>query len=222
MRVLLLGASGMVGGGALVECLEDDRVERVVALGRSSTGRTHPRLDEIVHRDLFDPRPIADRLGGLDACLYCLGVSSAGMSEAAYRRVTVELTEAILGAALEASPGLTICFVSGAGTDRDGASRMMWARVKGEAERYVLGLPTPAYVFRPGFIQPVKGVRSKTRMYRVLYAGLAPVVPLLRSVLPRALTTTEELGRAMLRVAVERPEQTTFEQRDIVELGRAI
>jgi uncharacterized protein YbjT (DUF2867 family) len=219
VRVLLFGASGMVGGGVLLECLENEAIEAVVSVGRSATGRSHVKLTEIAHADLFDLAPIADRLTDFDACFYCLGVSSAGMSEEAYRRITVGLTKAILDAVVQASPGVTICFVSGQGTDGTEKGRVMWARVKGEAENYVLGLPVRAYMFRPGFIQPLKGVRSKTAIYQALYTVLAPISPLLQRLFPGAVTTTVAVGRAMVRVVREAPEQRIFETRDIQRLG---
>ena len=221
MRVLLFGGSGMVGSGVLVECLEDDDVEAVVSVGRSPSGREHEKLTEIVHADLFDLSSIEDRLVDFDACFYCLGVSSAGMSEDAYRRITVRLTRAILDAVVEANPRITICFVSGQGTDSSEKGRVMWARVKGEAENYVRSLPVRSYVFRPGFIQPLKGVRSKTALYEALYTVMAPLSPLLRRLFPGAVTTTVAVGQAMLHVVRHHPESTVLETRDIQRLGGA-
>jgi uncharacterized protein YbjT (DUF2867 family) len=221
MRVLLFGGSGMVGSGVLVECLEDGDVEAVVSVGRSPSGREHEKLTEIVHADLFDLSSIEDRLVDFDACFYCLGVSSAGMSEDAYRRITVRLTRAILDAVVEANPRITICFVSGQGTDSSEKGRVMWARVKGEAENYVRSLPVRSYVFRPGFIQPLKGVRSKTALYEALYTVMAPLSPLLRRLFPGAVTTTVAVGQAMLHVVRHHPESTVLETRDIQRLGGA-
>ena len=141
------------------------------------------------------------------------------MSEDDYRRLTVDLTKAILDAVIEVSPRVTICFVSGQGTDSTEKGRVMWARVKGEAENYVLVLSVPSYMFRPGFIQPLKGVRSKTTLYQALYTVLAPISPLLRRIFPGAITTTVAVGQAMIRVVRERPEQRVLETRDIQRLG---
>lgn len=220
MRVLIFGASGMIGGGALLECLEDEGVESVTCVVRRSLGMTHPKLTEVIHGDLFDLAPLADRLGGFDTCFYTLGVTSAGMSEDDYRRITVELTRAILDVVVAASPDVTVCFVSGQGTDASGQGRVMWARVKGEAEAYVRTLPVRSYLFRPGFIQPLKGVRSRTTLYQVLYVFLRPLTPLLRALFPNAVTTTVEVGRAMIRAARERPDDEVLEQARIIELGR--
>ena len=163
---------------------------------------------------------VSDALSGFDACFYALGVTSAGMSEDEYRRITVELTKAILDPVVSANPEITICFVSGQGTDDSEQGRVMWARVKGEAENYVRGLPVRSYLFRPGFIQPLKGVRSRTAMYERLYAVIRPIVPVLRSAFPNAITTTVEVGRALIRVVREQPDDVVLEQRRIVELGR--
>jgi uncharacterized protein YbjT (DUF2867 family) len=211
----------MVGGGVLLECLEDDAVESVLAVGRSSCGVEHPKLRELVHPDLFDLEAVADQLRGHDACFYCLGVSSAGMSEEDYRRVTLDLTVAVLDVVVRESPEVNICFLSGQGTDSSEHGRAMWARVKGAAENYVLGLPTESWMFRPGFIQPMKGVRSQTALYKVLYALSAPVTPLLRRLFPRFVTTTVAVGRAMIAAAREGYPERILETRDINEIGRA-
>jgi uncharacterized protein YbjT (DUF2867 family) len=202
MNVLILGATGMVGQGVLRECLLDDGVTRVVTLGRTATGQSHPKLEEIVHADLFHLSAIEARLCGFDACFYCLGVSAAGLSEAEYSRVNYEMTLAVAEALVRTSPGLTFVYVSGAGTDGTERGRTMWARVKGRTENALLRLPfRSAYMLRPGLIVPLHGVQSKTRLYRVFYTMLGPALPLLRKLFPRAIVTTEQVGRAMLRLA---------------------
>ncbi|MDI1465307.1 NAD(P)H-binding protein [Catellatospora sp. KI3] len=201
MRVLIFGATGMVGQGVLRECLRDDSVEAVLVVGRTPTGQTHPKLAEITHPDLYDLTAVADRLTGFDACLFCLGVSSAGMSEAAYTRVTYDLTLAVAATLAETSPGMRFLYVSGAGTDSTGRGRSMWARVKGRTENALLAMPFDTYLCRPGFIQPMHGIVSKTGLYRAGYALTRPLYPLLRRLLPGAVTTTEKVGRAMVRVA---------------------
>jgi uncharacterized protein YbjT (DUF2867 family) len=219
MRVVTFGATGMVGSGVLLECLEDDQVESVLVVGRRSCGRAHAKLDEIVQSDLFDLDPVADRLAGYDACFYCLGVSSAGMSEADYRRITYDLTVAVVDALVRANPDLKVCFVSGQGTDGTASGRVMWARVKGEAENYLLGLPFDAYMFRPGFIQPLKGVRSQTALYQTLYTVARPLYPVLRRLFPDSVTTSVVLGRAMIRAAARGYRKRVLETADINELG---
>lgn len=219
MRAVVFGATGMIGSGVLLECLEDPGVESVLAVGRRSSGRSHPKLSELIHADLFDLETVVDRLAGYDACFYCLGVSSAGMSEAEYRRITYDLTVAVMDVMVAASPSVTICFVSGQGTDSSERGRVMWARVKGEAENFVLGLPAKSYVFRPGFIQPMKGVRSGTAIYQALYSVLRPVTPLLRRLFPGFVTTTVEVGRAMILAVSRGYPKRIVETRDINELA---
>lgn len=222
MKVILFGATGMVGQGVLRECLRDSEVETVLAIGRSPTGQRHAKLQEIVHSDFFDFSGIADRVSGYDACFFCLGVSSAGMSEADYRRVTYDITLAAAKTLVERNPAMTFVYVSGAGTDSTERGRTMWARVKGRTENALLGLPfRAAYMFRPAFIQPGPGIVSKTKSYRVLYALFGPLFPLLRTIFPRFVTSTEEVGRAMLEVAKHGAGKRVLESANIIALGRS-
>jgi uncharacterized protein YbjT (DUF2867 family) len=199
MKVLLFGATGMVGQGALRECRLDPDVTEVLAIGRTPTGVDDPKLREITHADFLDFDPIAGELAGFDACLFCLGVSSAGMNEQAYTRITYDVTIAAARAVLVASPDATFIYVSGAGTDTSESGRSMWARVKGKTENDLLSMTPKAYMFRPGIILPVHGVVSKTPLYRGIYAALRPLNPLLRRA--PSVTTSEQVGRAMLAVA---------------------
>ena len=202
MDVILFGATGMVGQGVLRECLLDPDVRRVVVVGRTPLAQQHPKLEEIVHGDLYDLSPIESKLTGLDACFFCLGIASSGMSEEAYTRVTYDITMAAATPLARLNPNLTFIFVSGAGTDSTEQGRIMWARVKGKAENALLRMPFKAtYIFRPGVIQPLHGIRSKTKLYRTLYTIMRPLLPLLKRLFPRAITTTEQIGRAMLKVA---------------------
>jgi uncharacterized protein YbjT (DUF2867 family) len=219
LRVILFGATGMVGHGVLLECLEDDTVEAVLAVSRRSCDVRHPKLKELIQEDLFGLGAVADELRGYDACFYCVGATSAGKSEAEYRRMTVELTVATLDVVVEQSPEVTICFVSGQGTDGSASGRVMWARVKGEAEHYVQGLPVESYMFRPGVIQPLKGVRSRTAMYQVLYTVFRPITPVLKRLFPDHVTTSVVVGRAMLRAVTEGYPRRILETRDINALG---
>jgi uncharacterized protein YbjT (DUF2867 family) len=169
MNVLILGATGMVGQGVLRECLLDDGVTRVVTLGRASTGQSHPKLHDIVYRDLMNLAPVEDRLRDLDACFYCLGASAAGLDEAAYTRINYDLTLAVADTLVRLDPGMTFLYVSGTGTDGTERGRTMWARVKGRTENALLRLPfCAAYMLRPGVIIPMHGVRSKTRLSHIL------------------------------------------------------
>jgi uncharacterized protein YbjT (DUF2867 family) len=202
MNIVLFGATGMIGQGVLRECLQDSDVERVLSIGRAKTGQQHPKLREIVHDNFVDFSSIESELSGYDACFFCLGVSSAGMSEQAYRRITYDFTLAAARALARASPAMTFIYVSGTGTDSTERGRVMWARVKGATENAVHTLGFRAvYSFRPGYIQPMHGVTSKTGWYRAMYAVVAPLYPLLKALVPRYVTTTEAIGRAMINVA---------------------
>jgi uncharacterized protein YbjT (DUF2867 family) len=201
MKVIVFGASGMVGQGVLRECLLDPEVTEVLAVGRRPLGHTDAKLRELVHGDLYDLSGVADQLTGYDAGFFCLGVSSAGMSEADYRRVTYDLTLAVARVLAEKNPQMTFTYVSGEGTDSTGAGRTMWARVKGQTENALLELPFQAYMFRPGFIRPMHGERPKSRAYVIAYVLLRPLFPLVGRLMPNRSTTTERVGRAMLQVA---------------------
>jgi uncharacterized protein YbjT (DUF2867 family) len=219
VNVIIFGATGMVGAGVLTECLEDPRVRSVLVVGRRSCGVTHPKLHERIREDFFGYADAARYFGDLDACFFCLGVSSAGMTQAAYTRVTYDLTLAAAEALLALNPALTFCYVSGEGTDSTERGRFMWARVKGRTENHLLKMRFKAYAFRPGFIQPLKGVRSKTRLYQAVYAVAGPLFPLLRRLFPRHVTTTENVGRAMIRVAVDGYARRVLENPDINALA---
>ena len=221
MRVILFGATGMVGQGVLRECLLAHDVERVLAVGRKATGQRHEKLRELVTADLFDLGPHAAELTGFDACFFCLGVSSAGMSESEYRHVTKDLTLAVGELLARLNPTMTFLYISGAGTDSTERGRMMWARVKGETENALLRLPfQAAYMFRPGFIQPLHSITSRTQLYRLVYAALGPLYPLWKALFPRWVTTTELVGKAMLAVARRGAPKPVLETADINALGR--
>lgn len=205
MNVILFGATGMIGRGVLRECLRDDSVESVLAVGRTPLAVTHPKLRELVRADPSDLSAPELDLAAYDACFFCLGVSSVGMKEEEYRRVTYDLTLAAARTLAAANPRLTFAYVSGEGTDSTERGRSMWARVKGKTENDLLELPFQAYMFRPGIVQPDRGIPSKTRLYRTLYAITAPLFPVLRRVAPNLVTTTRSMGRAMITVAAAAP-----------------
>jgi uncharacterized protein YbjT (DUF2867 family) len=220
MKVILFGATGMVGHGALRECLLDPEVERVLSVVRTPSGVKHEKLRELVHDNFFDYSNIEGALTGWDACLFCLGVSSAGMKEDEYRRVTYDLTLAAARTLARTSPHMTFIYVSGAGTDSTEKGGSMWARVKGQTENALLALPFRAkYMFRPAFIQPMHGITSKTRLYRAIYAVTAPLYPVWKTLFPKMVTTTEKVGRAMLAVAKRGAPQPIIENADINRLA---
>jgi uncharacterized protein YbjT (DUF2867 family) len=219
MKVLLFGATGMVGQGVLRECLLDPDVKTVLSIVRKATAPHHAKLTELVHANFFDFSGIESQLTGLDACFFCLGVSSAGMTEQNYRHITYDITLGTAQVLSRLNPTMTFIYVSGMGTDTSQHGRTMWARVKGETENALLRLLFQAYMFRPGIIVPLYGVQSKTKAYQVFYNLLGPVLPLLRALLPQYVTTTEQLGRAMLKVAKQGAAKRILESSDITAAG---
>jgi uncharacterized protein YbjT (DUF2867 family) len=216
VKVVLFGATGMVGRGVLRECLLDPDVESVLAVVRNASLPPHDKLREIVHQDLYDLATIEGRLSGYNACFFCLGVSSVGMKEETYRRVTYDLTVSVAKTLAKLNPTMTFIYVSGAGTDSTERGRRMWARVKGRTENTLLEIPFKAvYLFRPAYIQPLHGVRTKTAWYGALYAVMRPFYPLLKMLFPNHVTTTECLGRAMLSVTTRGFPKPVLENRDI-------
>ena len=219
MRVLLTGATGMVGQGVLRECLNAPDVSEVVSLGRSPLRADHPKLRSIVVADLFDLDGVGDGLAGIDACFFCLGLSSVGVSAETYERVTHDLTLAVADALAARSPDATFVYVSGAGTSE--TSRQRWARVKGRTERELLARFPKAYMFRPGIIAPLHGIRPRSRFYRGALAAGGWLIPLFRRVAPNQVVTTEEVGRAMLAVARSGPPKHILGNPDIAALARS-
>ncbi|MFC5862975.1 NAD-dependent epimerase/dehydratase family protein [Acidicapsa dinghuensis] len=216
MRVIIFGATGMVGQAALRESLLAPDVEEVVTVSRSATLSNHPKHCALVATDLFDLSSLEGKLGGLDACFFCIGVTSAGMSEADYTQITHDLTLRVAHVLVRLNPAMTFVYVSGAGTDSSEHGRSMWARVKGRTENELLRMPfQAAYMFRPGFIVPLDGITSKTRSYRVFYAMLKPLMPILRWLFPGSVLTTREIGGAMLIAARQANEKRVMETGDM-------
>jgi len=201
MKVILFGATGMVGQGVLRECLLDADVEIVLAVGRSPTGVQSAKLREILHGNFLDFSTIESQFAGFDACFFCLGVSSVGMSEERYRHLTYDITLAAATTLSKLNPGMVFVYVTGQGTDSTEQGRLMWARVKGKTENDLLKLPfKAAYMFRPAGIQPLHGVRSRTAWVQAIYLVASPLLTWLDRVAPKYMTTTEQVGRAMIKV----------------------
>jgi uncharacterized protein YbjT (DUF2867 family) len=215
MKVILFGATGMVGQGVLRECLLDSTVDSVLVVGRSALGQRHEKLTEIIRSDVGDLESVASDLDGYQACFFCLGVSSVGMNEPDYTRITYDLTMRVARTVFARNPELAFVYVSGASTDSTEHGRSMWARVKGRTENALLAMSPNSYMFRPGYIQPLHGITSKTRLYRALYAIAMPLYPILRRVAPRFVLTTEEIGRAMIAVATHGAPTHVLEVTDI-------
>jgi nucleoside-diphosphate-sugar epimerase len=215
MKVILFGATGMVGQGVLRECLRDDGIECVLAIGRSSTNRTHSKLRELLLKDLFDFKTADTDFQGYDACFFCLGVSSAGMNEADYTRVTFDLTLGWARILAAINPAMTFIYVSGAGT----GGKSMWAQVKGRTENALLDLFPSAYMVRLGALRAMHGEVSKTRWTRIAYAVFRPLLPLMLAIAPRTVITTEELGQAMIQAARKGAPKRVLENRDLRALA---
>jgi uncharacterized protein YbjT (DUF2867 family) len=216
MNVLLFGATGMVGQGVLRECLLDPDVQLVQTIGRTATGVQHAKLREIVHQDLCHYESMEANLSGFEACFFCLGVSSSGMNETDYERVTFGIAVSAAEVLCRLNPQMTFIFVSGAGTDSSELGRIMWARIKGKTENALMRMPfKAAYMFRPGFIEPLYGVQSKTPVYRVFYTLIKPLLPLFRLAFPDYVLTTQQIGQAMLNVVRHGCAKRVLESRDI-------
>lgn len=205
----------MVGHGVMRECFLDDGIEGLLAIGRTSLGLSHPKLKELLRSDLFDFDGLAVELQGYDACFFCLGVSSAGMPEADYTRLTYDLTIGWANELARINPEMTFIYVSGAGT----GGKSMWAQVKGQTEEALLHLFPNAYMFRLAVLRAMHGELSRTRWTRISYALFHPLLPLVRAIAPGSVITTEELGRAMIRVAREGASKRILENRDLIALG---
>lgn len=216
IKVIITGTTGMVGQGVLLECLENERVENVLVVNRSSINLQHPKLKEIIHPDFFDLKPIDQFFVGYDVCFFCLGVSSAGMKEEPYRKITYDLTLNFAKVVLAANPSSSFIYVSGEGTDSTEKGWSMWARVKGKTENDLLSMPfRSAFMFRPGFIYASRGEKSRTKLYNTLYVFIKPLYPLLKLLFPSVVTTTENMGKAMINVVLHGFEKKILVTNDI-------
>jgi uncharacterized protein YbjT (DUF2867 family) len=216
IKTILLGATGMVGEGVLLECLDNPAVEQILVVNRKPGRVSHPKLREIIHSDFFDLAPIESQLTGYDACFFCLGVSSVGISKEEYRRVTYDLTLNVARLLAKQNPQMTFCYVTGAGTDSSEQGRVAWARVKGATENVLLRLLPNSYMFRPAFMKATPGQKNVMRYY----ALIAWIYPIGRALYPAGFCTLQEVGRAMINAATLGAPQRILEVRDIVALAR--
>ena len=217
IKVIITGATGMVGEGVLHECLQHEEIEQVLSISRRSCEITHPKLKEIIHENFFDLSPIEMELTGYDACFFCLGVSSVGMKEKEYYHLTYELTMHVAQTLSKQNPSMTFCYISGASTDSSEKGRMMWARVKGKTENDLMKLPFKAvYNFRPGVLVPTKGLKNTL----VLYKYLGWLIPIIKMLAPKRISSLSELGMAMIYVAIKGFEKPILEVPDIVFVSK--
>lgn len=218
MKVIIMGSTGMIGQAVLIECLEDNSIDEVLVINRRSTHPTSPKVKEIVHADFYHFSSLQEELKGYDACFFCLGISSAGMKEDEYRKITYDLTLGFAKILVEESPNCVFTYISGAGTDSSEKGRSMWARVKGKTENDLLKLPfKDAFMFRPGYIQPMKGVKSRTPLYNSMYVIFKPLYFLLRP-FKGFVTDSVTLARSMLFVVKKGYVKKVLESRDINEI----
>lgn len=217
LKAIITGATGMVGEGVLHECLQHNDVEEVLVAGRRSCGVIHPKLKELILPDFFNLSAIENQLVGYNACFFCLGVSSVGMKEPEYYKFTYELTMKFASTLVNHNPGMVFCYISGAGTDSSEKGRMMWVRVKGKTENGLVKLPfKKVYNFRPGIITPTKGLKNTLGFYK--YLGW--LIPVIKLISPRMVSSLKELGLAMINAASKGYEKQVLEVKDIVDLSK--
>ena len=222
LKVVITGATGMVGKGVLLECFDSDNIDSVLVINRRSIDMKHEKLKEIILQDFYDLSPIEDQLTGYDACFFCLGISAYKMSEENYTKITYDMTLHFATTLLNLNPEMTFCYVSGQGTDSTEKSRMMWANVKGKTENAILNMPfRKAYMFRPGFIQPMRGIKSSTKMYNTMYAIMKPFVPLLKLFFSKSMTDTDRVGKAMINSVTIGYDKTHLDNNDINQLAES-
>jgi hypothetical protein len=220
MKAIILGSTGMIGKGVLLECLEDSAVTNILVINRHSCGITNAKLKEIIHDDFFNFSGLKEQISGYDTCFFCLGISSVGLDEKKYTRITYDLTLGFAHLMVDLNPHAVFCYVSGVGTDSSEKGRIMWARVKGKTENELLALPFKAsYMFRPGYIQPMKGIKSRTKLYALFYLFLTPVYYLLRP-FHSTVTDTVSVGRAMINIALMGYDKRIITSKDMYILAQ--
>jgi uncharacterized protein YbjT (DUF2867 family) len=219
-KVIITGATGMVGKGVLLECLDHEAIDEVLVIGRNSVAMEHPKLKEITHPDFSDFSDIRDQLQGYDACFFCMGVSSAGMKEAQYKKITYDFTLALAKVLYENNPEMTFNYVSGVGTDSSEKGRTMWARVKGKTENDLLKMGfRQAFMFRPGAIIPLRGIKSRTRLYQFMYDYFLWLVKLIKFMSPNSVVDATQIGLAMINSLLKGYGQKILTPKDILLLS---
>ncbi len=206
----------MVGEGVMHECLNHPDVESVLLINRRRGNVQHPKLKEIIHNDFYDLSSIRNQLSGYNSCFFCLGTTSVGKKEEEYTKITFDLTKTFVDTFYELNPGMTFCYVSGSGTDSSEKGKLMWARVKGKTENYILNLGfKDAYMFRPALITPTKGLNNTLTMYKIF----APLIPLVRLFFPGYVCSLREIGQAMINSVIKGYDKKILEVDDIKKLA---
>jgi uncharacterized protein YbjT (DUF2867 family) len=219
-RVIITGATGMVGKGVLLECLDHETIGEVLVIGRNSVEMEHPKLNELIHKDFSDFSGIMDQLTGYDACFFCLGISAAGLKEEQYKRITYDFTLALAKTLYGNNPEMTFNYVSGQGTDSSEKGRMMWARVKGKTENDLLNMGfKQAYMFRPGAIIPLRGIKSRTKSYQFIYDYFMWLVKLIKALAPNSVVNTTQIGLAMIHSTLKGYDKKILTPKDIIQLA---
>lgn len=219
-KVIITGATGMVGKGILLECLDHNDIEEVLVIGRNPIGMTHDKLKELIHKDFSDFSTVSDQLAGYDACFYSLGISAAGLNEEKYRTITYDFTLALAKTLLENNPDMTFNYVSGEGTDSSEKGRMMWARVKGKTENDLINLGfKQAYMFRPGAILPLRGIKSRTKSYQFIYDYFTWLIKFLKVITPNSIVNTTQIGMAMINSMNKGYNKKVLRPKDILILS---
>jgi len=220
MKVIITGTTGMVGKGVLLECLDDQRVSKVLVVNRNALGLKHPKLHEIIHSDFYNFSTCQESFAEYDACFHCMGVSSAGLDEEKYTQLTYNISLALAKTCFKANPNMTFTYVSGTGTDSSEKGKTMWARVKGKTENDILKLGfKQAFMFRPGVIQPLRGIKSKTKLYQTFYVLFSPFWPVFKALMGKNLTDTTKIGKAMMNAAQKGFDKIYLENPDINNLA---
>ncbi len=219
-NVIITGATGMVGKGVLLECLDHEAIGEVLAVGRNATEVKHPKLKELIHKDFTDFSEVRNQLSGYDACFFCLGISAAGLNEEQYKKITYDYTLSLARTLVELNPQMTFTYVSGQGTDSTEKGRMMWAQVKGQTENDLLNLGfKDAYMFRPGAIIPMRGIKSRTKAYQFMYDYFMWLVKRIKVLSPNSVVTTTQIGLAMINVMLKGYEKKILGPKDILVLS---
>lgn len=220
IKVIITGSTGMIGKGILYECLENPSISSILLINRTSIEMEHEKIKEILIEDFHNLSPFRDVLSGYDACYYCLGVSSYRMKEKEYNEITYKMTLHLAKLLSDINPDLSLCYVSAVGSDSSEQGRSMWARVRGKTENAILKLPLKsAYLFRPGYVQPMKGIKSKTSMYTTMYTIVKPFYPIFKYLIPNKVTTTSAIGKAMIYTSLHGSDKTILYNKDINELA---